>query len=78
MQVLSGARIDYASMEFWCGTLVLIGFSYEGQEHARNKIFALGPGSGCRGRTTQMVARRARPITSDESSEQTVNAICVR
>lgn len=30
-------------MECWRGTLVLIGFTYEGQEHARNKIVALGP-----------------------------------
>jgi hypothetical protein len=30
-------------MEFWLGTLVLIGFSYAGEEHARNKIVALGP-----------------------------------
>ena len=30
-------------MEFWLGMLVLIGFSYEGEEHERNKIVALGP-----------------------------------
>jgi len=43
MRFLSGPRIDYASMEFWLGTLVLIGFSYEGEEHESNKIVALGP-----------------------------------
>ena len=43
MRFLSGPRIDYTSMEFWLGMLVLIGFSYEGEEHERNKIVALGP-----------------------------------
>jgi hypothetical protein len=78
MRFLSGIRIDYASMEFWLGTLVLIGFSCDGQWPKRNKMVTLGPGGGCRRRSTQMVARRAKPITPDESSKQTVDAICLK
>ena len=75
---LSGARFDYASMEFWLGTPVLIGFSCEGRWPERSKMVALGPGGDCQDRSTQMVARRTKRITPDESGQQTIDAICLK
>ena len=57
-------------MEFWLGTLVLMGFPMKGRAGCC-LTSAVAAGIA----TTSDGARRAQPITSDESSEHTVNAI---
>jgi len=58
-------------MEFWLGTLVLMGFPMKGRAGWSCSTRAVATGIA----TTSDGARRAEPITSDESSEHTVNAI---